>query len=249
MRNNYVLKGENMKFKFTSSGKLVNGLPFAAKIYFNEQESFELQREYIKSNISISNYGDVSVSAEYEANNFDIIEERYGSCNAILLSSYNLVYRNKLILLGASDNESLNNDIIDFLEGKISVIELLDNVDNQIKKEYKEEIEDIFNKENYERVDKKKNTVLNINEVLKEFIEDNKYINLIFNDYHIIFNSDEEKIIMNFINKDNIYIETKSFKLNIKINSIENFKVYNKKKKFNKIELYMTDGTNIILSV
>lgn len=235
-----------MKFTFTSSGKLVSGVPFVAKIFLSD-ESYELQRKYVENTPSITHNGDVTVSVEYEAENYEIIEERYGSCNHYALGSYNMVYRNKLIMLGSSNDEVLQEKIMNFLEGKLSPSILLYNIDEDIKEQYKEELQEIFERDNFDKVDIRKNKLLDISEALKEFIKDNKYIRIIFNDYHIIFNSNEEKIIINFSNDENIYIETNMFKLNIKIEAIDDYKIYNKKNKFNKIELNMTDGATIIL--
>ena len=235
-----------MKFTFTSSGKLVSGVPFVAKIFLSD-ESYELQRKYIENTPSITHNGDVTVSVEYEAENYEIIEERYGSCNHYALGSYNMVYRNKLIMLGSSNDEVLQEKIMNFLEGKLSPSILLYNIDEDIKEQYKEELQEIFERDNFDKVDIRKNKLLDISEALKEFIKDNKYIRIIFNDYHIIFNSNEEKIIINFSNDENIYIETNMFKLNIKIEAIDDYKIYNNKNKFNKIELNMTDGATIIL--
>lgn len=88
---------------------------------------------------------------------------------------------------------------------------------------------------------------IDIANTLKEFMEIHEYVQLIFNDYHVIFNSNDEKVLLTFSNEENVYVETRAFKLNIKISKIDNFQVFNENRIYNKIILNMLDGTTITL--
>ena len=54
-------------------------------------------------------------------------------------------------------------------------------------------------------------------------------------------------MLITFSNEENVYVETKSFKLNIKISKIDNFQVFNENRIYNKIILNMLDGATITL--
>ena len=171
-------------------------------------------------------YIDKWKNGEKILNNYKIIAmKRKGEDIEELLKKF-VDYQNNIIVADVEQQDISSTDIIEKLKNNENVLDVLD-------------------KDVYEYI--RKNKLLDISEALKEFIKDNKYIRIIFNDYHIIFNSNEEKIIINFSNDENIYIETNMFKLNIKIEAIDDYKIYNKKNKFNKIELNMTDGATIIL--
>ena len=231
-----------MNFTFSSMGKLVYGLPYIAKVTI-DQEGFGLKKTYIVNEPKISATGDVCVMIKYEAEKYEIIEERTGSCSIDSLASYNLVYRNRLITLGAVGDKKLEDNIYSFLNNEITVSKLLLNIDEDIKEHCKEEIEQIFNEESEKEMDNN----IDIANTLKEFMEIHEYVQLIFNDYHIIFNSNDEKVLLTFSNEENVYIETRSFKLNIKISKIDNFQVFNENRIYNKIILNMLDGATITL--
>lgn len=231
-----------MNFTFSSMGKLVYGLPYIAKVTI-DQEGFGLKKTYIVNEPKISSTGDVCVMIKYEAEKYEIIEERTGSCSIDSLASYNLVYRNRLITLGAVGDKKLEDNIYSFLNNEITVSKLLLNIDEDIKEHCKEEIEQIFNEESEKEMDNN----IDIANTLKEFMEIHEYVQLIFNDYHIIFNSNDEKVLITFSNEENVYIETRSFKLNIKISKIDNFQVFNENRIYNKIILNMLDGATITL--
>ena len=231
-----------MNFTFSSMGKLVYGLPYIAKVTI-DQEGFGLKKTYIVNEPKISATGDVCVMIKYEAEKYEIIEERTGSCSIDSLASYNLVYRNRLITLGAVGDKKLEDNIYSFLNNEITVSKLLLNIDEDIKEHCKEEIEQIFNEESEKEMDNN----IDIANTLKEFMEIHEYVQLIFNDYHVIFNSNDEKVLLTFSNEENVYVETKSFKLNIKISKIDNFQVFNENRIYNKIILNMLDGTTITL--
>ena len=175
---------------------------------------------------------------------FEIIEERTGSCSIDSLASYNLVYRNRLITLGAVGDKRLEEHIYSFLNNEITVSKLLLSIDDDIREHCKEEIEQIFNEESESEMDINKIDIAN---TLKEFMEIHEYVQLIFNDYHVIFNSNDEKVLLTFSNEENVYVETRAFKLNIKISKIDNFQVFNENRIYNKIILNMLDGTTITL--
>ena len=63
----------------------------------------------------------------------------------------------------------------------------------------------------------------------------------------MIFTSEVEKILMNFRNEDNIYIETQSMKLNITLSKIKTHETLTDNKKIDMIILDMNDGANITL--
>ena len=63
----------------------------------------------------------------------------------------------------------------------------------------------------------------------------------------MIFTSEVEKILMNFRNDDNIYIETQSMKLNITLSKIKTHETLTDNKKIDMIILDMNDGANITL--
>ena len=63
----------------------------------------------------------------------------------------------------------------------------------------------------------------------------------------MIFTSKVEKILMNFRNEDNIYIETQSMKLNITLSKIKTHETLTDNKKIDMIILDMNDGANITL--
>lgn len=232
-----------MNFIFSSTGKLVYGLPYVARVTI-DNEGFGLKKTYIVNEPKISSTGDVCVMIKYEAEKFEIIEERTGSCSIDSLASYNLVYRNRLITLGAVGDKRLEEHIYSFLNNEITVSKLLLSIDDDIREHCKEEIEQIFNEEKESEMDINKIDIAN---TLKEFMEIHEYVQLIFNDYHVIFNSNDEKVLLTFSNEENVYVETRAFKLNIKISKIDNFQVFNENRIYNKIILNMLDGTTITL--
>ena len=63
----------------------------------------------------------------------------------------------------------------------------------------------------------------------------------------MIFTSEVEKILMNFRNEDNIYIETQSMKLNITLSKIKSHETLTDNKKIDMIILDMDDEANITL--
>ena len=63
----------------------------------------------------------------------------------------------------------------------------------------------------------------------------------------MIFTSEVEKILMNFRNEDNIYIETQSMKLNITLSKIKTHETLTDNKKIDMIILDMDDEANITL--
>lgn len=235
-----------MDFTFSSNGKLIFGVPYVARVTL-DSEGFGLKKTYIVNEPKISANGDVCVMLKYKAEKFDIIEERYGSSSPDVLASYNLVYKNRHLTLGAVGDKKLENNIYSFLNDEIGVSTLLLSLDEDIKEQYSEEIKEIFKSENETEINIKDNNMIDIYNTLNEFIMVNEYIKLIFNDYHLIFNSNDEKVLITFSNDENIYIETRSFKLNIKISRIDNFEVFNENMRFNKIILYMVDGATITL--
>lgn len=234
-----------MEFNFKSTGKILYGIPYVAKI---KSKGKELKKEFMKCSPSISKFGEVSTEITYEAENFEIVEERYGAGAQVQNCFYNLVYKNKLITLGpATNNEELENRILKFLNNELSVIELLSEVDEVIKKEYEKEILEIFN----EFKDKKTNNKskqINIINAVKEFIEINELIQVTFNDFHIIFNSEIEEVLMSFNNENMIYIETKSMKININLDRIKDYNVTTEEDRFIIIEIVMNDEATIKLT-
>ena len=88
---------------------------------------------------------------------------------------------------------------------------------------------------------------INIGDTIEQFIKDNELIQVRFNDFHMIFTSKVEKILMNFRNEDNIYIETQSMKLNITLSKIKTHETLTDNKKIDMIILDMNDGANITL--
>lgn len=88
---------------------------------------------------------------------------------------------------------------------------------------------------------------INIGDTIEQFIKDNELIQVRFNDFHMIFTSEVEKILMNFRNEDNIYIETKSMKLNITLSKIKSHETLTDNKKIDMIILDMDDEANITL--
>ena len=123
---------------------------------------------------------------------------------------------------------------------KISVCELLSGVDEVIREQYEEDLDEIFGI--YD-----KGIEINIGDTIEQFIKDNELIQVRFNDFHMIFTSEEEKILMNFRNEDNIYIETQSMKLNITLSKIKTHETLTDNKKIDMIILDMNDGANITL--
>ena len=233
-----------MKFKFETMGKMIYGMPYVARIKLDIDNS--LRKDFIEAKAHIDNNGDVKVVAEYEAENYEIIEERHGSCCPDELALYSLVYRNKLITLGEVSDKELVKNIELFLDKKLSIVELLSCIDELIKEQFENEINEILNSEK-ENILTDKMSYINIRTVLKEFVENNEYIILQFNDFHVIFESECEKIIMKFINDNNVYIECSNFKVNIMIDKIENYEAFNSKYDFSKINIFMKDGATISL--
>lgn len=231
-----------MRFTFSSAGRILYGIPYVAKIKI---QGDKLIKEYIQSNPDISQEGDVCVLLKYEAENYEIIEERYGSCSPDTLASYSLVYRKRLITLGPVGDLKLEEKIKGYLKEEVSICELITGIDELIKEQYEEEINEIFKLN--EKKDNRDKKVIEISNALEEFIKINELIQVMFNDYHIIFKSEVEKILMNFCNEENIYIETQSMKLNISLMKINNYEIFNEKDKFNKIILDMVDGATITL--
>lgn len=88
---------------------------------------------------------------------------------------------------------------------------------------------------------------INIGDTIEQFIKDNELIQVRFNDFHMIFTSEVEKILMNFRNEDNIYIETQSMKLNITLSKIKSHETLTDNKKIDMIILDMDDEANITL--
>lgn len=226
-----------MDFRFHSEGVMLFGMPYVARLTVNKYGEF--QKEYILYNPKIDNKGNVVADIYYTAENFEIIIERYGSCSQEDFSTYNLVYRNKLIQLGSTDNEELKEIIRKFLLKKISVCELLNMIDEQIKEQYEAEIDEIFSLYAEDEIDLKT--------ALQEFIDDYETIRVRFNDYHMIFLTPVEKIIMNFCNDDNVYIECENMKLNITLSKIQSHDIQIDNGNINMITLDMEDGTNIML--
>lgn len=146
--------------------------------------------------------------------------------------------------MGVVGDKRLEEHIYSFLNNEITVSKLLLSIDDDIKEHCKEEIEQIFNEEKESKMDINKIDIAN---TLKEFMEIHEYVQLIFNDYHVIFNSNDEKVLLTFSNEENVYVETRAFKLNIKISKIDNFQVFNENRIYNKIILNMLDGTTITL--
>ena len=235
-----------MNFKFKSHGKIIYGMPYIAKLYVDMD--MNLKRNFIECNAIISKDGDVEIETEYEANNFDIIEQRDGSFGPDTISTYNIAYRNKLIMLGEVSDLDLENKIIDFLIGNCNINILLESIDDLIKEKFEEEIQEILNKEREKVFTNKSNKdYINIVSAIKKFLEDNKSIISQFNDFHVIFESECEEIIMKFINDENIYVETKSFKVNIMLDKIQSYQAINSKYNYSQINILMTDGATITL--
>lgn len=226
------------EFIFHSEGKMLFGMPYVAKLHINDY--YEIEKEFMLCNPVIDKDGDITVDIEYSAENFDIIEERHGSCNQSISATYNLIYRKKIIQLGQTDDKDLEELIKKFLIKKISVCELLSGVDEVIKEQYEEDLDEIFGI--YD-----KEIGINIGDTIEQFIKDNELIQVRFNDFHMIFTSEVEKILMNFRNDDNIYIETQSMKLNITLSKIKTHETLTDNKKIDMIILDMNDGANITL--
>lgn len=233
-----------MNLKFETTGKLIFGMPYVAKISLDIDS--KLKKEFIEANANISSEGEVNIKVEYEANNYDIIEERLGAFGADTLASYNIAYRGKLITLGEVGNVDLEDRIISFLEGNSTIGILLESIDDMIKEQFEEEIKEILNSKKESICTDNKNYI-NILSALKEFIANNEYIILQFSDFHVIFESDCEKIMMKFINENNVYIECQSFKVNIMLDKIKNYEAINHKYDFSRINIYMEDGATISL--
>lgn len=233
-----------MKYTFSTKGKIIYGLPYVAKVSLDIDRN--LKKDFIENKADISIDGEVFVMCSYEAENYEIIEERYGSCGQDELATYSLAYRNKLITLGYVGDTHLENRIKLFLDEELQVHELLTEIDELIKEQFKTEIDEIFNLSETKTITERKGYI-DIIQAITEFIKANEYIKVKFNDYHIIFNTDNEKIKIKFANDENIYIETETFKLNIRIDKIQDYDVINDKLKFEKITLTMKDGAIISL--
>ena len=233
-----------MNFKFETTGKLIFGMPYVAKISLDIDS--KLKKEFIEANANISSEGEVNIKVEYEANNYDIIEERQGAFGADTLASYNIAYRGKLITLGEVGNIDLEDRIISFLEGNSTIGILLESIDDMIKEQFEEEIKEILNSKKESVCTDNKNYI-NILSALKKFIENNEYIILQFSDFHVIFESECEKIMMKFINENNVYIECQNFKVNIMLNKVKNYEAINHKYDFSRINIFMEDGATISL--
>lgn len=235
-----------MKFNFETHGKIIFGMPYVAKIKLGIDN--KLEREFIESNAIISSDGEVDIKIEYEAKNFEIIEERYGSCGPDVLSSYSVAYRGKLITLGEVGDKKLEEKIIKYLDKEMTIGILLQSIDEMIKEQFEDEINEILNSQK-EKIftDKSNKNYIDVLAALKKFIKDNEYIILQFNDFHVIFESECEKIMMQFINENNVYIETQSFKVNIMLDKIINYEAINSKYDYSRINIYMKDGATISL--
>lgn len=233
-----------MDLKFETTGKLIFGMPYVAKISLDIDN--KLKREFIESNVNITSEGEVNINLEYEANNYEIIEEREGAFGPDVLATYSIAYRGKLITLGEVGNLDLEDRIISFLEGNSTIGILLESIDDMIKEQFEEEIKEILNSKKESICTDSKNYI-NILSALKEFINNNEYIILQFSDFHVIFESDCEKIMMKFINENNVYIECQNFKVNIMLDKIKNYEAVNHKYDFSRINVYMEDGATISL--
>ena len=77
------------EFIFHSEGKMLFGMPYVAKLHINDY--YEIEKEFMLCNPVIDKDGDITVDIEYSAENFDIIEERHGSCNQSISATYNLI--------------------------------------------------------------------------------------------------------------------------------------------------------------
>lgn len=233
-----------MKFNFETHGKIIFGMPYVAKIKLGIDN--KLEREFIEVMADIDADGEVNINIEYEAENFEIIEERLGSCGPDVLSNYSVAYRGKLITLGEVGQKELEQKIIRYLDNEMSIGILLESVDDLIKEQFESEINEILNSQK-EKIYTDKKDYINILTVLKKFIEDNEYIILQFSDFHVIFESECEKIMMKFINDNNVYVECQNFKVNIMLDKIQNYEAINSKYDFSRINIFMKDGATISL--
>ena len=233
-----------MDFKFESTGKIIYGMPYVAKITLDVDST--LKKEFIECKADITTDGEVNVKAEYEANTFDIIEERLASCCPDVLASYSIAYRGKLITLGEVGCLEIEEKIKMFLEKEITIGVLLNSIDEMIRERFEDEINEILNSQKETIFTDKKNYI-NILSSLKTFLKDNEYMILQFSDFHVIFESECEKIMMKFIDDNNVYIECQNFKINIMLNKIENYECMNSKFDYSRINIYMQDGATISL--
>lgn len=231
-------------FKFETHGKLIYGMPYVARIKLDIDST--LKKEFIETNANITSDGEVDIKLEYEAKDFEIIEERYGSCGPDVLGSYSIAFKGKLITLGESGNKDLEEKIINYLEDNFSIGILLNSIDDMIKDQFEDEINEILNSKN-ETVSTDKKNYIDILAALKKFIKDNESIMLQFSDFHVIFESNVEKIIMNFVNENLVYVECKNFKINIMLDKIVSYEATNSKYDFSRINIYMRDGATITL--
>ena len=235
-----------MNFNFNTHGMIIYGMPYVAKITLDVDNT--LKKEFIEADTKISVSGEVDINVDYEVNNYDIIEERHGSMGNDTLASYSIAYRNKLITLGEVGNKELEGHIINYLDSGINLGEILNSIDEMYKLQFEKEINEILNSKR-EKVftDKNNKNYINILAALKTFINDNEYLILQFSDFHVIFESECEKIMMRFINDNNVYIETQTFKVNIMLDKIESYDAVNSKYDFTRINIRMTDGATISL--
>lgn len=236
-----------MNYKFESEGKILYGVPYVAKINIEDDK---LVKKYIETDIEMKSDGNVKVTGEYEADNYEIVEMRYGSFGMEEVSLYYLTYRNKLIDLGFQGDIDLENYIIDFLLGKINVVVLLKSIDEFILDKFEDEIQEIFKEHETNKkgikTQKIENNIKFLNTV-KEFIEYGNF-NVQFNDYHFIFCSKCEKVNICLLAGNNLYMESGQYKLNIQSDKIKDKEILTDNGEYKKIEIEMIDNAKIILS-
>ncbi|MGL5765418.1 MAG: hypothetical protein ACRCX8_07240 [Sarcina sp.] len=222
-------------FNFNTQTDISFGLPYVARVFYNNDN---LIKKYIKSKIDVTEDGVVIVNCRYEADNYTILEIKEGGADD--LASYYFVNRSMLSFLGYAKDKHIENRIKSYLCNELSAVDLTTSIDEIMEESFEREAKEIFTIDNKkEEINSHKQN--NIIKMIKEICEDAVNIQCDFN--YGIYSTRHERLNINYVDDNLIYIEDGNIKLAISSDKINNYN-----EQYNRLELFMKDNVKIIFN-